>query len=594
MKTIDTTKLWVVNPETDSVVPEICGPHGICMDVHGATTGQAQEIADMLNPLVGVEGQVAEFTAPYSVNFRAGDTEVTYSAPSAEEVMDMVARGEQRIEASPEKVEIKINSIGQLETKGAEQTLVEAYKRLQAERTRANDLDAYNERLKAELAEAVHLRNRWHEAFKSATERFEEADHGRRTWESNAASYLRSMHWYQEQLDICGRAVGLEAFMCDDGESPLRAKVAELVVKLCAERKGLSRSQVHEIVAGAVYSFASKLTTRKGVMTVGSACDAAPMGEAANEFCKTAGLVGEPDVKGWESKIALFLDHEEAGVGQVANPVRDACTNQAVNGPRLTPEQADRFVTVTAIKRGPCAKQTVTATIVTSAGERFVGTNDCANPQTSCPRDAAGMKTGEGYHLCGEVCQQTDHAEINALRAAGEKARDGVMYIEGHTYACEPCRQAMVKAGLSMYRFIASPAETERAEELPFPGSYPEALRELAERLKHKHGTITLRMLTTAADELQAQYEKTSSALGVGDGSGSLFVYGSYDAIKAVQRRVLRSKLPHISTLRNAFRTEESGTDGYKLVLRFKGPESLHRAANEFRALDHAVDNDGK
>jgi deoxycytidylate deaminase len=532
MKTIDTTKLWVVNPETDSGVPEICGPHGICMDVHGASTAQAQEIADMLNPTVGVEARLAEFKAPYSVNLREGDTEVTYSAPTAEEVMDMVARGEQRIEASPEKVEIKINSLGQLETKSAEQTLtewfskgmpfdestkvvmhgarragkthamlVEAYLRLRAERTRANDLAACNERLKAELSEAVHLRNHWHEAFKSATERFEEADHGRRASEDNAAGYLRSMHWYQEQLDICGRALGVEAFTCDDGgrsESPVRAKVAELVVKLCAAR----------------------------------------------------------------------------------------------HGPRITPEQADRFVTVTAIKRGPCAKQTVTATIVTPTGERFVGTNGCANPQATCPRDAAGMKTGEGYHLCDEVCQQTGHAEINALRAAGEKARGGILYIEGHTYACEPCRQAMDKAGITMYRFIAPPAETGSAEKAPAK-DLPTRLRNLADAAQGKIWDSVTDIMRAAANELQKADEKTSTALGVGDGSGSLFVYGSYDAIKAVQRRFLRSTLPDISTLRHAFRTVET-SGGHRMVLKFKDLKALHTAAEEFRALDHAADRDGE
>lgn len=95
---------------------------------------------------------------------------------------------------------------------------------------------------------------------------------------------------------------------------------------------------------------------------------------------------------------------------------------------------------------GPCVKQRVIATIITLSGERFVGENDCANPQSVCPR--AGMATGEGYHLCTAVCQQTGHAEVNALKAAGRKAFGGSIYIQGHSYACEPCKHACAKAGI--------------------------------------------------------------------------------------------------------------------------------------------------
>lgn len=94
---------------------------------------------------------------------------------------------------------------------------------------------------------------------------------------------------------------------------------------------------------------------------------------------------------------------------------------------------------------GPCAKQRVIATVVTIDGERFVGENDCENPQDVCPR--AGMATGEGYHLCHEICRQTGHAEINALKAAAGKASGATIYIEGHTYACAACKGACQAAG---------------------------------------------------------------------------------------------------------------------------------------------------
>ncbi len=108
---------------------------------------------------------------------------------------------------------------------------------------------------------------------------------------------------------------------------------------------------------------------------------------------------------------------------------------------------------------GPCRKQTVTATIVAPDGQQFSATNWTACPQARCPRE--GMATGAGYELCRDVCKQPGHAEINAVKLAGDKARGGVMFIEGHTYACEPCIEAAKKAGIVEIRFEA-PAGARR------------------------------------------------------------------------------------------------------------------------------------
>ncbi|MEM5371319.1 hypothetical protein V4C53_35540 [Paraburkholderia azotifigens] len=96
---------------------------------------------------------------------------------------------------------------------------------------------------------------------------------------------------------------------------------------------------------------------------------------------------------------------------------------------------------------GPCVKQTVTATVVTPSGDRYSATNHCMNPQTECPR--AGMPTGVGYDLCVSVCQQTAHAEMNAVRFAGDAARGATLYLQGHTYACDSCRAAAREAGIA-------------------------------------------------------------------------------------------------------------------------------------------------
>lgn len=105
---------------------------------------------------------------------------------------------------------------------------------------------------------------------------------------------------------------------------------------------------------------------------------------------------------------------------------------------------------------GPCAKQTVTATVVDVTGRYFFkSTNYCYNPQQTCPR--AGMKTGEGYELCHNICRQPNHAEKNALILAGDKARGGTLYVEGHTYACDSCVSAAEKAGIVNIVFSKPP-----------------------------------------------------------------------------------------------------------------------------------------
>jgi deoxycytidylate deaminase len=97
---------------------------------------------------------------------------------------------------------------------------------------------------------------------------------------------------------------------------------------------------------------------------------------------------------------------------------------------------------------GPCAKQVVTATLVTITGARFVGRNDCLAPQEDCPRVVLGYARGEGYHLCQEICEQPWHAETAAIAAAeaaggAGAARGGMMWLEGHVAPCMGCAEAM-------------------------------------------------------------------------------------------------------------------------------------------------------
>jgi hypothetical protein len=109
-----------------------------------------------------------------------------------------------------------------------------------------------------------------------------------------------------------------------------------------------------------------------------------------------------------------------------------------------------RITKIKEVGQGTCVKQNVMATLVTTDGDVFVGTNRCNNPQEICPRDVQGMKSGEGYHLCKEVCQQVAHAEVDATTQAGENAKGAIVCLTGHTYACQPCKSFTCNAGASI------------------------------------------------------------------------------------------------------------------------------------------------
>jgi pyrimidine deaminase RibD-like protein len=93
---------------------------------------------------------------------------------------------------------------------------------------------------------------------------------------------------------------------------------------------------------------------------------------------------------------------------------------------------------------GPCAKTTVTCEIVATDGQRFVGTNYCNNAQAVCPR-----AVGEGYEKCTSICDQVGHAEVVAVALAGDNAEGATAYLSGHTYACQPCQEALFGAGVA-------------------------------------------------------------------------------------------------------------------------------------------------
>lgn len=93
---------------------------------------------------------------------------------------------------------------------------------------------------------------------------------------------------------------------------------------------------------------------------------------------------------------------------------------------------------------GPCAKVTVTCRLVADDGRHFEGKNICLNAQPACPR-----LPGEDYTKCTTICQQVGHAEIQALRQAGGRARGTKAYLKGHTHYCRECQEALFGAGVT-------------------------------------------------------------------------------------------------------------------------------------------------
>jgi len=92
---------------------------------------------------------------------------------------------------------------------------------------------------------------------------------------------------------------------------------------------------------------------------------------------------------------------------------------------------------------GPCAKAIVRCTIVSVDGRIFNGDNSCQNPQPVCPRSP-----GDGYEKCVSICQQESHAEVSALRVADSAAIGARAYVEGRSYSCRKCQEALFGAGV--------------------------------------------------------------------------------------------------------------------------------------------------
>lgn len=69
-----------------------------------------------------------------------------------------------------------------------------------------------------------------------------------------------------------------------------------------------------------------------------------------------------------------------------------------------------------------------------------------------CPRKLFGVKSGTRYELCPGCAAPEFHAEQRAIQDAenrGIDVRGGTMYLYGHWWACKPCWDRVLGAGVS-------------------------------------------------------------------------------------------------------------------------------------------------
>ena len=168
--------------------------------------------------------------------------------------------------------------------------------------------------------------------------------------------------------------------------------------------------------------------------------------QAAHELVEISAHLHDPAV--------LIMNDQEAADHEARERISPSfSTAWGRSVVHLEPEPA---VTVkTAPRPFPCRKVRVRATLVIPGGRVYIGENGIkADPGPGCcPRE--GLQHGEGYELCRTVCEQTGHAEVNALglcRADGQSTLGGVIYLEGHDRLCETCAAVCRAARVTVVR----------------------------------------------------------------------------------------------------------------------------------------------
>jgi len=97
-----------------------------------------------------------------------------------------------------------------------------------------------------------------------------------------------------------------------------------------------------------------------------------------------------------------------------------------------------------------CAKQATGAVIVKEG--KIIGRGCNAGKKVEiCPRIVNNSKTGEDYHYCKEICEQTGHSEVTSVHDAKINRQDtngADLYLYGHWWCCKNCWDTMIEAGI--------------------------------------------------------------------------------------------------------------------------------------------------
>ena len=94
---------------------------------------------------------------------------------------------------------------------------------------------------------------------------------------------------------------------------------------------------------------------------------------------------------------------------------------------------------------GCAKKQTAAGTYVN--GVWYYAVNFCEYQGDDCPR--LHMPSGTGYELC-----KANHAEANLSKQLQELnvKTDGIVWLTGHYWACEPCASSLKLIGIKELR----------------------------------------------------------------------------------------------------------------------------------------------
>lgn len=93
-----------------------------------------------------------------------------------------------------------------------------------------------------------------------------------------------------------------------------------------------------------------------------------------------------------------------------------------------------------------------TGSVVVKDGEIIGwGSNGSSyHTEHGCERVKRGIPTGHGYELC-EGCDPKNHSEPRAIADALKNGHETIgadLYLWGHWWACQPCWNAIIEAGI--------------------------------------------------------------------------------------------------------------------------------------------------